>query len=188
MTEELQQITKKASPWNTGMKWGIIFFVVTAAMYYLTHMGVDYTSTESLEQAQKNPINQYGVFVVMIAVLVLAQMEHRKKDLGGFLSYGRAVGIGTIVFLISSGLDSMLTYIEMSIIHPESIHTLIQIQMQNAQEMGFTENLDESYERAKKLTTPFNVSLFKFFGGILFGVIVTLIVSIFTRKANPDEI
>ncbi|TNE81936.1 MAG: DUF4199 domain-containing protein [Bacteroidetes bacterium] len=188
MSEELEQFPKQASPWNTGMKWGVILFVLAAAMYYLTHMNTDFGSVESYEATQKNPI-QYAGFLISLAILIVAQLEHRNKDLGGYMSFARAFGIGTIVFLTYGLLDSMLTYVEMSMIHPEVIETLQNIQMKNLQSGNFSaEEMEMAYERSKSFTTPTAISIVKFFGSLLLGVIFSLLTGLFTRKANPDEI
>lgn len=188
MNEEQHIIQKPASPWNVSIKWGVIHFAASTGLYYLIHMNTDYSSVESLEATLGSSLNFIG-YIFFIAALVMAQLEHRNKELHGYMSYARGMGVGAILFLVSGILSALMVYVEMGILHPEALDTIRQIRMNELMKQEMTEEqLEMSYQMMQKYVNPVLMAIGGFMQVFFFGIVFTLIVSIFTRKVNPDEI
>ena len=60
----------------------------------------------------KNPLGNWswaGIWITIV-VLILGTKFHRNNDLGGYMSYGRGLGIGMLIIVFSAFLFALLAY------------------------------------------------------------------------------
>ncbi len=131
-----------------------------------------------------NPFGGGLNYIGTVASIVLLVLAHKKfKQSGdGFMTYGQGLGISVIFFLVSSLLSLTVMYIYINFVDYSPMQAMLDEQLQKMQEANTP---DDAIETAQKWTK----NLFWVFGavGAVFaGLIVGLIVSIFTQKKNPE--
>jgi len=168
---------QKVNVWKANLNSGLIIGLV----------GVVYTLLMWFMDLTFNRIQGYVFFVILIFLLFYFIRSYRNNYLGGYITYGQAVGAGVIICLISSIIGAIFTYILYVFIDPEL----------SAKQLAFTEELyakrgmpqeamDTALNMAKKFQKPLITAISGILGGVLFGTIITLIVAIFVRKeGNP---
>jgi len=123
----------------------------------------------------------------LIGGIIWAQLAYRKA-LGGEMTYGQALGVGTMTVVFSSVLSAIYTYLLFTVIDPSLLEQLRLFTEQQIVEQGKVpeEQLDMVLEMTTKFQKPPIMAAFALFGGALIGLIISLITGIFTKK-NPSE-
>ena len=157
---------------SAGMNYGLYAGLISAGLFLIISL-LGY-----------NPfgggLNYIGT-VAGIVLLVLAQKKF--KDSGdGYMSYGQGVGIGLWFYVISGIIGLSIMYIYINFIDYSPLSLMFEEQATKMQEAGTPEStIETAQEWTKKLFWLFAVL------GVLFGgLIISLIVSIFTQKKNPQ--
>jgi hypothetical protein len=104
------------------------------------------------------------------------------------MNYGQSVGAGMIIWFYSAIIATVFTYLLFTVIDPELPAKALAMGEEKMRASGkMTEELiDSSLKMQKKFMTPTVMVISSFFGNMLYGLIIVLIVSIFTRKeGNP---
>jgi hypothetical protein len=158
---------------SVGLKYGAILAIVSIVFFLiLTLSGLN---------AFDNTWNWIGM-IFSIAILVLAH-KNFKDEGDGFMAYGQGVGIGFWISLVSVIVAGLFTYTYATIIDPATMDTFYEKQYEGMQEKGMPEEqIEIAVSWTKKLFWP----LYAFFG-VFFGVLVALIVTIFTQKKSPEK-
>jgi hypothetical protein len=168
------------SPWPISLKWGIIAGVAGIITSVIKSLGIDYSSVESMMETQSVWSN-YLEYIPLVAAIVLAQAEHRTRELGGYMSYGRAVGIGCIVTLLFSLFLVLYNYLHLTVLHPEAHRAIQDLAIQRAGDVP-PEQEEAVISMTRKMTAPGVLSMFVFMAYAFTGVILSIITSLFTRK------
>ncbi|MHB1278438.1 MAG: DUF4199 domain-containing protein [Bacteroidia bacterium] len=124
----------KPGPWPSSLKWGIMGGLVLVLVNYLAVMNVDWSNFDTLNEAKKSPFH-YLTYVVLAAVVIWAQIDHRRSDLGGYMSYGRAVGVATITGMGTGICVALFMYILYGILHPEYQQMFIDYALANGKDI-----------------------------------------------------
>ncbi len=173
---------KKISPWATGLKWGIIGGIVSVLIGYLMSLNVDWTSFEAIETSRNSPA-QYITYIVLAAMIMLAMFEHRKKDLGGVMSYGRSIGVAMVVSIASGVCSAIYVYAFFGIMHPEFQQMIIDQALSKMQDVP-PEQEEQVISMMKMTTGPAAMGIFTLLGNILLGLVIGLLGGLFAQKAE----
>lgn len=121
--------------------------------------------------------------IISIALLVMAHREFKQSG-DGFMSYGQGVGIGFWMTLISLIIGGVVVAVYANVIEPQVMERFYEMQRINLEEQGMADNqIEVSMEWTRKLFWP----MYGIFG-LFFGVLMAVIVSIFTQKKNPQPV
>jgi hypothetical protein len=157
---------------SVGIKWGLISAAVSILMFV------------ALTVMRMGPFESKWGWVrlpISIILLVLAQKQF-KDDGDGFMSYGQGFGIGFWMTLVGVVCVGLFTFIYISFIDTTVMEDFYTSQTNQMQERGMQDSqIEMAMGWTKKLFWPFF-----FFFGILFGLMIPLIVTIFTQKKNPQ--
>jgi len=128
--------------------------------------------------------NKWGWIGMIFSIVILVLAQKNFKDEGdGFMSYGQGVGIGFWISVVAVIVGAVFTYTYANIIDPATMETFYEKQYADMQEKGMSEDqIDVAVSWTKKLFWW----IYLFFG-IFFGVLVALIVTIFTQKKSPEQ-
>ena len=157
---------------SVGMNYGLYAGIISTAVFLITSL-LGY-----------NPfgggLNYIGT-VASIVLLVFAQKKF--KDSGdGFMSYGQGVGIGFWFTIISATLAIGVMYIYINFFDYAPLQRMLEEQATKMQERGTPDNtIETAQEWTKKLFWVFAV-----IGGLFFGMLIALVVTIFTQKKDPQ--
>jgi hypothetical protein len=159
---------------SVGVKYGLISALIGLVMFL------------GLAIAGANAFDQSWSWVGIVATIVLLVLAHKNyKDNGtGFMTYGQGVGIGFWMALVSVLISGVITLVYVSFIDPGAMEIMWEAQAEKMAAQGVPdEQIEMGLSIGQKMFWPMY-----FFMGLLGGVIVALIVSIFTQKKNPQPV
>jgi hypothetical protein len=131
---------------------------------------------------------QWIGFVIMIVVLVLGIKAVREESEGKYLTYGKGVGTGTLISLYSGLMSSVYTYIHFKFVNPEFADYQIALLRDKWAAAGLGDAQMEQAERMTRMMMGPGVQacLAPIFV-VLFGLILSLIISAFLKRNPPPE-
>jgi hypothetical protein len=159
---------------NNGLILGLIGVVFTLLLYFLDLM--------------LNKTISYVLLPINLVVLYFLIKSYRDSYLNGYITYGQSVGAGVIIFLYSTIISVVFSYILYKFIDPGLISKILASSEETlSKRNGITqEQIDTGMAFTKKLMTPGFMAITGLLAGMFMGTIITLIVSIFTKKeGNP---
>ncbi len=167
----------KVSVWkanlNTGIILGLIGIVWTLFLWF-----IDQSLNKGLG---------YVFFIVLIAGLVFGIRSYRDKYKNGFITYGQSLGAGVVIMIYYSIIASVFGFFLYSYIDPGLVAKMLAQTEQVMVDKGVAESIiEQSMKIQAKIMVPWVLTLIGVFGGVFQGTILSLIISIFTRKeGNP---
>jgi hypothetical protein len=132
-------------------------------------------------------IVQYLNYAAIIAALIYGIKDYRDNYLGGYISYGKSLGTGTLIALFASIITAFYLFIFLSFIDQAFIANIVEKSMQAMREQNKTE---EEIEMAMKYShiwaNPTMFAIISIIGTTFIGFIFSLIISIFMKKEDPS--
>ena len=167
----------KSNVWKSSLNWGLIIGIIlviySVIMFFL---GLN------LEKWV-----EWVGFIIMIGGIIYSTKDYRDKELGGYITYGQALGYGTLVILFAGIIAAIYSYVEATIIDPDIIMKKMEIIEEQLIEKGMPdEQIEMAIEIQKKLMKPGIMFLMAIPGSAFAGFIISLITSIFLKKAAPE--
>lgn len=168
---------ENVSVWKANLTNGIIFgllgVVFTLVMYFL-----DLTF---------NKVPGYIFLVAQIFIIYYMIRSYRNSYLYGYITYGQSLGAGVIIFLYSSIITAIFTYILYKFIDTGLTAKMLAFTEEAMVKKGLPQTaIDAGMSMQKKIMIPEIMAPFTILGTMFGGTIISLIVSIFTRKeGNP---
>lgn len=133
-------------------------------------------------------ISGYVPDLILIGGIVWAQISFRKNQENGLMTYGTALGYGTVVVFFSSILFAIYTLILLRYVDHSLISQSKTVAEQALLDKGFTPDMVEKQMKiAEPFFTPEFMSGTSIFSLTLVGFVISLITSIFTKKSLPDN-
>ncbi|HNP19124.1 MAG TPA: DUF4199 domain-containing protein [Fulvivirga sp.] len=171
MEENIEMPTTK----SIVMKWGPILGLISIGLILITALG---------ELQRSSAMNWIGI-IPTIAIIYLAHKEY--KDTGdGFMSYGKGLGLGTLIVVVSSLISSIFFYIYIKFIDTNYVQILKDIQLEGMQEQGMGDaQIEQAMKMSENFMTPEMMFVFGIVIGVFFGFLVSLVVSAITKNNNP---
>jgi hypothetical protein len=170
---------KTVSVWKTTLMPAVylgIVLILVSIVFYVT--GNTFSNWAS-----------YLTYPVIIAGVIYGQLYH-KKELGGTLTYGQAVGSGTVTLIFASVITSIYTILLYKVIDPTLLEQMRIFIEQKIVQQGRVpeEQIDMSVNIAMKMQTPPLSIITGIVGGAITGLIISLITGIFVKKNPEDEV
>ncbi len=167
----------KPTQMKVAMNYGAILglaLVALGILFYLT--GWNRSMTSGL---------QWINYLVQILLIVMGIKYYRDSVQGGFISYGRALGTGTLISLFAAIIISVYMYIYITYMDPTFMEFIASQQEEQLYAQGFSdEQVERSMEMARNFTSPNMMLIMAFLGTTFIGFIMSLIISIFLKKEN----
>lgn len=169
---------EKVNAWKANLTNGAILGLV----------GIVYTLVVYFMDLSLNKTQGYIFMLVQIGLLYFLLKSYRDNFKHGQITYGESVGAGVIICLYYGILMAIFSYILYTIIDPG----LIAKQLAQSEEVmrakgSLSEDqIDTAMKFTAKIMKPGIMVISGLFFGMLFGTILSLVVSIFIRKeGNP---
>lgn len=168
----MEDVTKnQVSGRSIGMTYGLYAGLISVIIFII------------ISASGLNPFGGGLNYIGTAASIVLLVLAHRKfKQSGdGYMTYGQGMGIGFWFTLISCVLTVGVMYVYINFIDYTPLQLMLDEQLVKMQEGG-------SPEEAIEMATTWTKNLFwpmAIVGGLIGGIIVALIVTIFTQKKPP---
>lgn len=163
-------------------KWGAIggglLILISVAVYALGET-IPSSDTSTTIQVLLNT-SLYGVIALM------SQQELRTEQ-GGYIKYGRALGIGFVALLLLSFLSTIWNMVLTQVLDPSIAQARQEMVIQNMQEQGLPEaQVEEMIEAMAVMRNPFVMIFVSLLTGGILMVIVSAITAAFTKKTPPQ--
>lgn len=153
-----------------GLILGVLAFVIFLAVI--------------LTGIRQNSLSTVVIAALLIVLMVLAHRDFKKTH-EGVITYGQALGCGTLLAGIAALLRGILMYGYVKYINTGFFAAAVRMQRAAIEARGVT---GEQAQRAMSLTapllTPAGLFVSSLIAGVIGGFIVALIVSIFTQKSD----
>ena len=171
---------KKLTLFRNSLNYGIILgftLVIISVISYL------FGTMESTTGQRISSIFQY----VIIIIGIIWGTKTLRTSTDGFISYGRALGSGTLIATLSSVILAVYTFIFMKYIDPSAIEKMMAIAEESMTSKGLS---DEQVEMSMKFTRTIMNPAFLAIGTIwtytFMGFLFSLFTSIFLQKKGPS--
>jgi hypothetical protein len=168
---------EKVNPWKANLTNGLI----------LGMAGVVYSLLMFFLNLSLNKAQGYVFLVILLFLLFYLLKSYRDNFMHGQITYGQSFGAGMIIFLYYAIIMGIFTYILYTVIDP----TLVAKQLAAAEEQmvkrGTPQSaIDAGMAFTAKIMKPGIMAISSIFMTMVFGAIITLIVSAFVKKeGNP---
>ncbi|HMQ00941.1 MAG TPA: DUF4199 domain-containing protein [Cyclobacteriaceae bacterium] len=171
--EEAKSVTTSSA----GIRYGLFYGLVSIALFIIMSItGMDMQSglVRVLSSA------------VFIAFIYLAH-KYFKDEGNGFMSYGQGVGIGLFLSLVGGVISSVFTFIYIKFIDDSMMQQIMDKARYDMEERGMSdEQIDQAMEFSAMFMSPMAMLIFGIVGAVFIGLILSLIVSIFTQKKDTS--
>jgi len=171
----------------TAMRYGgmvALALIVIGLIFTLTGF-----SDPADPQASGNKIQQFIGYAGILVAIVLAIKHHRDNELGGYIKYGRGLGMGTLVGLVMGVITAVWMLIYMYVIDPELQDKIKEMAMEQAIANGATEEaMEQGAGMMDFFTSPAFMSIASLLGTVLVAFIMSLVVSAIMKKDPPGNV
>lgn len=131
---------------------------------------------------------QWIMYILVIAGIVIFTRKYRDENLGGYITYGRALGFSVVMMIIASLISAIYTFIFYKWIDPSQIEVLKQMSEQRLYERGglSEQQIDMAMQYSQRFLSPTWLALGVVLNTIFMGFLFSLIISIFIRKKDQQ--
>lgn len=131
--------------------------------------------------------NQYlgwGIYILIILLVFYSIRSFRDKMNGGFITFGQAFGLGTMIVLVGTAISSFFSFIYMQFIDPGMVDTIKELQLRAMQEQNIPdEQMEMSIKMMKVWMKPWIMAVSGLLANMVMGTIINLILAgILQRK------
>jgi hypothetical protein len=168
---------QKVNVWKANLNNGLILALV----------GIAYSLVMYFLDLSLNKTQGYIFMIIQIGLLYYLLKSYRDNFLFGNITFGQSVGAGVVICLYYAIAMAIFTYILYSYIDPGLIKKQLALAEETMVKRGTPQaGIDAAMAFTQKIMKPGIMVFTGIFFGMLWGTILSLIVSIFVRKeGNP---
>ncbi len=169
---------QKVNVWKANLTNGLILALV----------GVVYSLIMYFLDLSLNKTQGYVMMIIQIALLYFLIKSYRDNYMHGQITYGQSVGAGVIIFFYYAIVMAVFGYILYTIIDPGLVTKQLAAAEETMRAKGIlTEaQIETGMKFTEKILKPGIMSISGIFFSMIWGTILSLIVSIFIKKeGNP---
>lgn len=171
------KMEQKSTFWTSAMVYGLYLALVLTLFSVILYVSGLILNTKV----------SYASFVLVIAGIVIAQINYRNRELNGVITYSQALGFGVAIMFFAGIVSALYTLILYSIIDPGLIDQMKIMQEEALLQKGLSDDqIEATMVMTSKMMTPAWMSIMGLIGSVFSGTIVSLVTSIFVKK-QPNE-
>lgn len=164
---------KNTSVLVNALIWGSIIGLVSVVYSVILYM---------LDQTLNRALGYVGL-IILIAGLAFAMKNYRDNVLDGILPFGKAFGFGMLIVLFSALIGGIYGYLLYTVIDPDLLGKMADMQAEQMLERGLTEGqVEQALEVSKRFMTPVFIFISGFIVNILMGAVLSLIIAAIFKK------
>jgi hypothetical protein len=170
---ENQMVSPYKNAFRYGLYLGLISIIISVLLFLF---GL---------QTVQGP--QYLQFVLVIITVIFGTRHHRDAELGGYISYGRALGTGLLICFFSALISAVYWYPYVSFIDAEFLPRMLELQEEELIKAGVPDDqIEQTMPIYAMVFKPLPFTLLSIFMMTLMGFVISLITSAFLKKENPS--
>jgi glucan phosphoethanolaminetransferase (alkaline phosphatase superfamily) len=168
---------EKVNVWKTNLTNGLILGLI----------GVVYSLLMYFLNLSLNRTQGYVFLIIQIFVLYFLLKSYRDNYMHGNITFGQSVGAAVVILLYYAGIMSVYTYILNAFIDTGLAAKQLAMTEDMMVKKGMAQSaIDTTMAMQAKFMKPGIMSVFVFFGSMFWGIIISLIISMFVKKeGNP---
>ncbi|MFP4063932.1 MAG: DUF4199 domain-containing protein [Bacteroidales bacterium] len=128
----------------------------------------------------------YLGYAILLGGLIFGTLRFRDEYSGGFISYGRALGFGTLVSFFAALISAVFSYLFYTVLAPDALNEL-----RIAAEINILETTpnitDQQLDLAIKMVNPLMMALTYLFSYTFVGFVFSLVTAAFLKRKDPME-
>jgi len=174
-TPEIKKNSIFPNALNYGIILGIISIILSITLYVLNLM--------------ENTVAGFIPLIFLIVVMILGILNYRNKINGGFITYGKSLGTGVLIGLISSVIMAIYTFIFYQYIDPDMINYLLSKTEEKMLEQNpnlSDEQIEMAMKYTKKMMSPIWMAINTFIWTTLVALVASILISIITQKKDKS--
>lgn len=122
-------------------------------------------------------------YALIIGGIIYGTKKFRDEDLGGEISYSKALGFGVLICVFASIISGIYTVLLMTVIDPEYIAKMMSAIEEEYMKSGLSEQqIEAAMKMVAKMQSPIIMTITTVFGFAFMGTIFSLITSAFLKK------
>ncbi|HAN18653.1 MAG: hypothetical protein A2X13_13500 [Bacteroidetes bacterium GWC2_33_15] len=166
-------MNEKSTFWKTSITNGAILGIALI-IYSVLLFIFDLSMNKSLG---------YINYVILLAGLIWFTKSYRDNNMGGIISYGQALGFGTMVVVFAALISGIYGYIFMKFIDPSIIDKIIALGEEEMLKRGMSdEQIEMAQSMQKNFMNPGFINIMGFVVTSIWGFVLALITSAFIKK------
>ncbi len=174
--ENMREI-KKPSITTAALSYGLLtaiaLIVLTLIIYMLDLTGVSWIS--------------YLAYAFLLVGIILGTIKYREDSEGGFLSYGRALGYGTLVSVFAALISGIFMYVFYQFLAPDAMDQVRVVAAESIIEAN-PDISDQDLDMMLRFTSPLLLFLGSLFSISFLGFIFSLVTAAFLKKNDPEQL
>ncbi len=168
----------------TAMKYGAYaagISIIIGLIFYVFDV-VDYSE----QGGTGNTIASFVSYAILIGGIIMAIKHHKENELGGYITMGRSVGMGTLTALVVAIISAVYVIIFFNFVDPGALELIKESAMDQAMEKGTSDEQMEQMEGMMSFfTSPIFMSIVVIFMFTIVGVVTSLITGAVLKKDPP---
>lgn len=177
---------------TNSMFYGLIFGVVLV-LYQIILTATGLNKAMLSGGLSMTMLSMVLSLILYFGGVFISQQQYRNKKLDGYISYGQALSFGVLVTVFASLLVAVYNFIYAQWVNPaygQEVYELSKEVTMNMLERfnAPSEAIDEAMAKLEEggITSPSEFAFGAVTNGLIIGVIISLLTSIFVKKKNND--
>ncbi len=163
---------------SVGVKFGLYLGLISIVSFMIAMIA---------ELDQQSGWNNFISAIIFIAIIFFAHKAFKEGG-NGFMSYGQGVGISFWVAAVGGVISSVFMFIYIKFIDDSMLQKIKDKSIYDMEERGMTdEQIDQAMGFASMFMSPTAMLIMGIVGSIFMGVLIGLIVTIFTQKKDTTS-
>ncbi len=158
---------------NYGFLIAVGVIILTMVMYLTNTMGNIWVSSVS--------------FLILLAGIVMGILKYRDDYNGGYISYGRALGLGSFMSFFSGVFAGIFVFVFYNYIAPDALENLRHTAEMNMLELNPNAS-DQELQLASRFVSPLLMLIGTIFSNSFYGFLLSLIAAAFLKKKEPLDL
>ena len=182
LDDPIYNAQKPASKWPLALRWGLIGGLAGIALQMLWQvMGwSDYSNNMSAGNLALMPLG----WIIGIGATALGIKQYRDEHNGGFISFSSGFGMGMMIALVMAVLGTIFVVAYMGDVMQEAMSSSMQERFES---QGLDdEQIEEATKMAGMFTSTPMLAVFGMLGGLVSGLIYSLIASAIMKRDAPS--
>lgn len=160
------------------------------AMSYGLYMGLALILNSVIFYVMGSPFSNYCAYIsyaILIGGIALAMRTYKENNSEAGVTYGRALGLGTLQSLFASVILAFFTFVLFKLVDNTLIDKFLSSMEEQLLSRGTPENqINAVISMYRKVMTPLTYSLGQILGITFMGFLFSLILAIFFKKQSTD--
>ena len=130
----------------------------------------------------------YFSFILLVGGMVYGTLDYRKKNMNGFLTYGKAFSSCFLIGLFAGIIAAVYSFVFAQFIYPGYVNEILDKTRESMLSSGggmTEEQIDTALEYTRKFTSPVMMAVMTLVIYPVFSAILSLIIAIFLKKEDP---